>query len=110
MRDKRLGRMTLQVLEHDLLRLALVIHGQDVRVEGLVLQMLDQLVVLGGKHLGVLASAVDDARNQSLATQAAARTLALICAGDCIDFEVLLHVSVLSPNKHPAPATRHDPD
>ena len=84
--DERLRRMTLEVFQDHLLRLAIHLHLEDVRIKRLVLKMVEQFIVLGGKHLRLLATTVDDPGYQSLATQAAARTFALIATGHCNDF------------------------
>jgi hypothetical protein len=60
--------------------------------------------VLGGEHLGIDSSPVNDARHHTLAAQAAARTFALIATGHGIDFKILLHVSILSLLKTPSGA------
>ena len=62
--------------------------GQQIGIEGLVLQGMDQLVVSQADHGGLLVGAVDDARQHSGTTQAAARTFPRIAPGVITSYSI----------------------
>jgi hypothetical protein len=84
-------RVALQILEHDLLLAAGEIERQQVRVEGLDRQMLAHLVGGDGDGDRLIGTAVNDRRDLARATQAAARTLALVLTRFGVDDEILFH-------------------
>ena len=69
--------MTLDVLDDRRLALVANLDVQDARIERLVLELLDDLVVVKRQGTRRTAGTIDDCRDFSLTTQAAARTLAL---------------------------------
>src|SRR5690606_30857677 len=77
--------------------------GQDGRVEGFLAQQVIQLVVVERDRLGVLVAAVDDARQLASATQAAARTSALLHALGGLEFDAHCSTPVVEGDP---PATR----
>src|SRR5581483_7159308 len=74
-----------------LLAVAADFHGQDVRVEGLDLELLAQLVVADRDRLRLALATVKDGGHLALATQAAARTFAMRRADFGFDDECLFH-------------------
>jgi hypothetical protein len=91
MHHKRLGRVTLQILKDDLLRLPIDGQLQNVGIERLVVQLTDQFIVSQRDHDRILVSPVNDPGNQTGMTQAAARTLTRVTARLRINIKVFAH-------------------
>src|SRR3546814_6071240 len=85
-------RMALQVLEHDLLGArGADLQCQQARIERFDLELLEQLVARDADRDRAFFAPVNNGRNLARATQAAARTLALICAGFRDNNKILFH-------------------
>jgi hypothetical protein len=70
--------MTLHVLENRGLALLADLDVQDTRIERLVVELLDYTVMVKDQCARRTPGAIDDCRNFSLVTQAAARTFPLV--------------------------------
>jgi len=87
-----LPRMHLEVAQQHLLRVAPELHLEDRRMEGLLLQRMEQRVVIDLDRAR-LARAIDDARHLAGIAQAAARSGPLQCALESDEFHVSLQVN-----------------
>jgi hypothetical protein len=87
------GRMTLDVLEDSLLVLVANLDVQDARVEGLALELLQDLVMVKHQGARLTAAAIQDCGNLSLFTQAAARTFPLVFTEFRNQIEFITHRS-----------------
>lgn len=90
--DQLLERMALHVTQQHLLHVAIEVQVQDRRVEPLVLLGKPDLLVVELDTDRLEFATVDDGRNDASVTQAAARTLPLVCAALDLDFVSLCHV------------------
>ena len=82
--DLLLERMALHVTQQDLLGLAVDAQGQDRGVEPLVLAGEPERLCSSWMFSGVGLGAVDDGRDLAAATEAAARTFALVRAAGAV--------------------------
>jgi len=78
----------LAVAQQDLFLLAFDVQGQDGGVKGFLAQVQQNGVHVEVDRLGGFGATVDDGRNTASATQAAARSGALVIALLCSHFEL----------------------
>jgi hypothetical protein len=89
--DLALRRMSLYVLQNGRLALVANLDREDARVERLVIELVEDLVVIEYQRPGGTPASIHDCRNFSVATQAAARTLPLVFTELCNQAEFLFH-------------------
>ena len=70
--------MTLQILQHDLFAAAVQLDSQDVREEGLMFELMHQIVMHQRYHGGFFVGTIKDTGNLTRTAQAAARTFPYI--------------------------------
>ena len=93
MQDLPLGGMTLHVLENRCLALLADLDAENARIERLVLELTNDLAVVECQGTRRTAGTIDDCRNFTFKTQAAARTFPLVFPIVCNQIEFLTHES-----------------
>ncbi len=83
--------MALQIAQDDFLAFVTDAQFDNLRVDRVVFEFVDELVVLDTNLRGVAIPAVNDCRNQALTSQAAARTFPLVGAQFSIQMNHIRH-------------------